>query len=96
MKLYRAIDVWKRINENEAVCFRCFQVGDKNAFCVQSSDFYRIPIDKKQFRQLEVQYIELFIEEDPDIRAKVYPTLKEAIETHERDFKDMANEVKDI
>ena len=95
MKLYKSFDVWKRINENEAICYRCFQVVDENVFCVQSADFYRIPIDKKQIRQLEKQYIELFIEEAPDIRDKVYPTLEEAIKANDCSFKDLEKEVKD-
>lgn len=80
------IDVWKKTGENSAVRFRCFEIIGKNQFCVQSADFFQYPIDEKAVKNLDGQLIELFIEEYPDKRNKVYASLEEAITAHENEF----------
>ena len=88
MKIYKSIDVWKKIDEKTSVRFRCFQISEEAAYCVQSADIYHYPLDKNQINYLDRQYIELFLEENPDIRSNVYPTLEEAIRAHEDEFRE--------
>lgn len=86
MKLYRAIDVWKRVDENTAVRYRCFESLFSKRFCVQSVDFYRLPLNEQQTANLARQFVELFIEQEPSNRGGEHPTLEEAIATHDRAF----------
>ena len=86
MKLYKSIDVWKKIHDTKAIRFRCFQIGEDAAYCVQSADIFSYPLDKNRIVYLERQYIELFLEESPDKRNQVFSTLEEAIKVHEEEF----------
>jgi hypothetical protein len=86
MRLYRAIDVWRRVDDKTAVRYRCFECLPLGGFCVQSADFYSLPLDEAQERDLARQALELLIETAPDERADVHPTLEAAIEAHDRDF----------
>jgi hypothetical protein len=84
--MFKAIDVWKRISDSEAVRYRCFQSLQTGKYSVQSADFYRLHGNPDQSAQLERQHIELFIEQAPDERTGAYETLEAAIETHEAEF----------
>ena len=86
MKLYRVIDVWKRSGENSAIRYRCFESLTSKRYCVQSADFYRLPLDQKQVSSLDAQFVELFVEQDPSARNAEYPTLEEAIAAHDKEF----------
>jgi len=85
--MFKAIDVWKRISDSEAVRYRCFQNLQSGKYSVQSADFYRLPESPAQSAQLERQYVELFPEEAPDERTGTYETLKEAINAHDAEFR---------
>lgn len=86
MKLYRAIDVWKRVDENTAIRYRCFESLHSKRFCVQSADFHRLPSDEQQIADLSRQFMELFIELEPSNRGGEHSTLEEAIAAHDRAF----------
>lgn len=90
MKSYRTIDVWKKTTSGTVIRFRCFQIDESSAYCVQSADIYHEPISEEQIGYLERQYIELLIEEDPEKRNGIYPTLEEAIAAHEKEFEEQA------
>lgn len=84
--MYKAIDVWKRSDDTTVVRYRCFQVLPQNRFCVQSVDYYRIPLNKLQIEALDRQFLELLLEEAPDDRNKTYNSLEEAIAKYDEDF----------
>ena len=86
MNLYRAIDVWKRVDGSTAVRYRCLESLQSKMYCVQSADFYRLPLADKQISNLDAQFLELLIEQEPSTRGGEYPTLDEAITAHDRDF----------
>jgi hypothetical protein len=91
MNLYRAVDVWKRENSGGVVRYRCFQSLNTGMYCVQSSDVYRVPTGAVALQKfdLDKQFVELLIEQDPFQRAGGgHKTLELAIAAHERDFKD--------
>ncbi len=86
VKLFEAIDVWKRISETRVVCYRCFKNLSTGLHSVQSADFFEIPLDASRLATIQQQQLQLFAEQDPDDRAGAFPTLSEAIESHESDF----------
>jgi hypothetical protein len=86
MNLYKAIDVWKRVNKTTAIRYRCFESLNSGHFCVQSADFYRIPLDADQVRSLSSQFVELLVEQDPVERSGEYATVAEAIAAHDEEF----------
>ena len=81
-----AINVWKRLHDGRLVHYRCFQLVPQGGYCVQSADFYGLPIDQGRRKALEDQFLELLGEESPDLRSGVFPTLEEAITRHDADF----------
>ena len=83
---FRIIDVWQRIDQRSVKRYRCFEVLPNNGYCVQSADFYRLPVDAKQVAELDRQFVELFAEQPPDERSSTYKTLEEAILQHQKDF----------
>jgi len=84
--MYKEIKVWKRLNESEAICYRCFQSIETNKYYVQSSDYFRLPVEKIRIDESEKQFVELFIEDDPCVRTDGFNSLKEAIENNEDEF----------
>jgi hypothetical protein len=86
MKLYKPIDVWKRVDENSAVRYRCFPITAVKAFLCPEWDFYRLPVNEQQSVNLARQFVELFLQEDPAERDGEYATLEEAIAAHDEAF----------
>lgn len=84
--LYKAITVWRRMNEASAVRFNCLQNIDTKKFSVQSADFFYLPITQPQIEVFERQYLELFIEVSPEERCEWFESLDAAIAGHDRDF----------
>jgi hypothetical protein len=84
--MFKAIDIWKRVNDETAIRYRCFERLADGQFCVQSADYYHLPLHEAQVRSLDQQFLELLIEESPDQRSSVYPTLEEAIAKYELEF----------
>ncbi len=74
------------MNETTAVRYRCFESLNSKRFCVQSADFYRLPFDEQQAANLRRQFVELFLEQEPDNRGGEHPTLEEAIAAHDKTF----------
>ncbi|NEP63528.1 MAG: hypothetical protein F6K31_42635 [Symploca sp. SIO2G7] len=86
--MFKSIDIWKRIDSETAICYRCFQRLTDGQFCVQSADYYHLPLEDTQVKALDRQFLELFIEESPEQRSSLYPTLEEAIAMYEFEFAD--------
>jgi len=86
MILYRSIDVWQILDPRTLIRYRCFQVLQSDRYCVQSADFYTLPIDERQARSLETQFLDLLIEEAPDRRTTTFASLEEAIAHHDKEF----------
>jgi hypothetical protein len=86
--MFKAIDIWKRLNDATSVRYRCFQRLIDGQFFVQSADYYHLPLREEQVRTLDRQFLELFIEEAPDQRSSLYPTLEEAIAMYGLEFAD--------
>jgi len=83
--MYKVIDVWKIISDNCAARYRCFQILSSGKYYVQTCDYYYLPIDSNQLRFLEHQFIELLIEDPPNIN-RMYSSLEEAIAMHDKEF----------
>jgi hypothetical protein len=83
MSVYRAIDVWERKDGHTVVRYRCLEALDTGKYSVQSADFYHAG---KKSRELDDEFIELLMEQDPAKRAGQHDTIEAAIAAHERDF----------
>ena len=84
--MYKSIDIWKRLDGKTLVRYRCFEILTSNRFCVQSSDYYYLPLDAPQLARSDRQFLELLIGEAPEVRTETYPTLEEAIRMHDLEF----------
>lgn len=84
MRLLEQINVWHRIDDSESVCYRCFRLLPDGGYCVQSADFFRLNESEKE--GFEQQQIELFLEQSPDERSGLWPTLGEAIKKFQEAF----------
>ncbi len=84
--MYKKIEVWKRVSENEMVLFICFETIPSGKFVVQSADFYRVGSEVEQYLSMKKQQIELFVEETPDSRSDTFHSLEEAIQAHLDEF----------
>lgn len=83
---YRAFDFWKRTEAGELVRYRCFEDIKTSRFCVQNVDFYRDPVVCSHVLELEKQFIELLLEEDPFERSGSFASIDEAIADHDASF----------
>jgi hypothetical protein len=92
-KIYREISVWRRIDDKRAVRFRCFEELESHLFCVQSADFYSMPLNADVAADSDRQFLELFMEEEPAERSGGFASIGEAIAAHEKDFGPMAEVV---
>ena len=84
--MFTSIDVWRRVDEHTAIRYRCFRSLVTGKYCVQSADFYRLPFASAQVTALDQQYIELFIEQPPDMRSASFDTIEQAISAHDSEF----------
>ncbi|MFK4383959.1 MULTISPECIES: hypothetical protein [unclassified Bradyrhizobium] len=87
--MYRELSIWKRIDAERAVHFRCFEDLASHLFCVQSADFYTLPIASDARSGFDRQFAELFIEVEPIERSEWFETVEEAIAAHEEKFFSM-------
>ncbi|MEY9757018.1 hypothetical protein [Bradyrhizobium yuanmingense] len=88
--MYRELSIWKRIDAKRAVHLRCFEDVPSHLFCVQSADFYALPVTVDARRELDRQFIELFIEVEPKKRSRWFATVEQAVAAHEEEFSSMA------
>ncbi len=84
--LYKPIDVWRKKGTECAIRYRCFEILGENKFCVQSVDYFHLPVTEEKIHQLEKQFIELFIEVDPEDRSNLFSTIEEAILRYDEEF----------
>ncbi len=68
------------------VRYRCFKILTPERYCVQSADFYRLPIRPEQVANLDKQFLELVVEQAPNVRTQTYPSLEQAIAAHDEEF----------
>jgi len=88
-KIYRKIEVWKQGRHNNMIRFTCFELLGEKKFCIQSADYFYLPIDNNQLVIHNKQQIELFIDLLPDERSELYDSLVDAIAAHEIEFNSM-------
>ncbi len=90
--MFKAIDIWKQLDLSTAIRYRCFERLSDGRFCVQSADYYTLPLREVQVKMLDQQFLELFLEVSPDQRSPLCTTLTEAIAMFDRDFGDSAGD----
>lgn len=78
-RLYRRVEIWVRLSEVQVACYQCLEVLPLGKFCVQSKDFYTLPLRKDVCELLASQFLTLLSEEAPEDRAPLYDSVEEAI-----------------
>ena len=86
MTLYRYIPVWKR-TATEIVLYRCFEVPGLG-FSVQSADYFQVTNLSGDMERSEKQFLELLLEEAPELRSKPEATVELAIKRFDEDFEN--------
>ena len=86
MQLFEEIIVWSKNDDGVLVKYRCFKNLTSNLFAVQSADFFEKATDQKSILASEIQAVELFLDESPEIRSSWHASLAEAIQKHMDDF----------
>ncbi|WPB77143.1 hypothetical protein KYC5002_50215 [Archangium violaceum] len=76
----------RRLGDEEAVIYRCFELIPERGFVVQSADRIHLPVNMEEMRCHERQFWELFCEEAPDQRSVPYPSIEEAIAAFDAEF----------
>jgi hypothetical protein len=85
-KIYRQVDVWVRLEDQRIAVYRCFEVLPDRKYCVQSKDFFSVPVDLGAVRESEKRFFELLAEEAPEVRTGAFNALEEAIQNHDQEF----------
>jgi DNA-binding IclR family transcriptional regulator len=83
---YELVNVVRRLGPAEAVVYRCLKKLPSAGYVVQSADRVRLPVDQELLHRHETQFWELLLEERPDIRGALSPTLEEAIAAFHASF----------
>jgi hypothetical protein len=84
--LYKSINVFRRLSDEEAVIYRCFELIPERGFVVQSVDRIHLPVNMEEMQRHERQFWELFCEEAPDQRGTPSASLEEAIAAFDAEF----------
>ncbi len=88
--LFKSIDVWRGASSGTAKRYRCFEAlpttDFDGGFFVQSVDFYKKSDDPKRRAYLDQNFVELFCEQTPIRRSRLYQSLEEAIASFDQDF----------
>jgi len=84
--LYRLINVCRRLSDNEAVLYRCFELIPEGGFVVQSADRIRLPVSQEHMQHHERQLWELFCEVSPEERSRPFASIEEAIAAFDAEF----------
>lgn len=84
--LLREFHVWRHSGVGSAVRYVCFENLSVGRFCVQSADFFRLPVDPGLLRQHERPLVELFLEQSPQDRCAWFASIEAAIKAHDHDF----------
>lgn len=85
--MYRRVDVWRRLSSIECVRYCCLEDLELGRFCIQSADFFRLPVNTERISNAEKQFVELLVDVDPRERCNWFGSLQEAIAAHEQEFK---------
>jgi hypothetical protein len=86
-KLFKEINVWKRIDNNKILLYRCFEVLPDNTYFVKCSNYFYEDFDDEQFNRLNKEFAEsLFYDSLIIHQEKAYSSIIEAINAHEEEF----------
>lgn len=59
-QLFQEISVWRRLDDNTLLRYRCLQLLPDGGYCVKSSHFYHYPLklDDEQIKQAEFYFLD--------------------------------------
>ena len=88
-QLFKEISVWRRVDDNTLLRYRCLQVLPDGGYFVKRSHSYREPItlDSEQIKTAEFYFLDgMFGDALLEIPKETFDTLEEAIAQHDKDF----------
>lgn len=86
MTLYRHVPVYRRV-ENGIAVYHVFEVIGLG-YVVQSQDFIYADSTAEHERMLQRQFIELLIDEAPELRSQPASSIEAAIQAFDAEFPD--------
>ncbi len=86
-KLYKEFNIWRVINDEHIVCYKCFEDLSNSKFLVKSSHHYYDSFDEETIRSQERYYIEGIFSLAENLEEQ-FETLEEAIEKFDLGFAD--------
>jgi hypothetical protein len=86
---FQQIITWRRVGNSAAARYVCFMSLRTSLYTVQSTDFFKLPLDSADQIFLNQQIVELFIESVPGERNEWYKTLQEAMDAHDELFRSL-------
>ena len=90
-QLFKEISVWRRLDDNTLLRYRCLQLLPDGGYCVKSSHFYHYPLklNDEQIKQAEFYFLDgMFQDGLPEMAKDMCNSLEEAIAKHDKDFGD--------
>ena len=86
--LFKEVKVFKKINNECLILYRCYELLSKNKYCVQSKDYFYSPFTEEQINNSNLQKLELFFETLPNERSELYSSISDAIKAYDLEFED--------
>lgn len=86
MNLYKEIMVWRRLNAQTAIRYRCLHDLESGKYAVSNADGFRVGDNEQHHSYLENLFVELLTETSPSERCDWFEKIGDAIAHHDREF----------
>lgn len=86
-RLYCEMTIWRQIDDQTLIRYRCFHVLPDNKYCVKASDFVRYPLQESVLKTQEQYYLESLFDDGLEmLLTDACNSLEEAVAKHNQDF----------
>lgn len=86
MDLYKEILVWRRLNYQTAIRYRCLHDLETDKYTVSNADGFQAGDNEHHYSYLENLFVELLTETSPTERCDWFDEIGDAIAHHDREF----------
>ena len=94
-ELFKEISIWRRVDDNTLLRYRCLQALPDGGYFVKSSHFYYYPLNlhDEQLKLTEFYFVDgMFGDALLEIPKETCGTLEEAVAKYDKEFKDTFDE----
>ena len=85
-KLFREINIWKTVSDNELSRFRVFEDFSEHRFFVQGKDFFHYPINEELIKDMAFYAVDSLFQATLNTDVELFDSIEEAIKKFEEDF----------